>query len=103
MAKQDHEYGIGERTDGTIDIFPESELQARLAEWRAQQAGETDADDLADLDEVEALFEDGPADENAEPEEADVAEDEFNEAAHPRGQPENAGEFASAPGGAIKN
>jgi hypothetical protein len=56
MAKQDHEYGVGERTDGTIDVFPESELQQRLAEWRAKQAGETDEDDLGDLGEIEKLF-----------------------------------------------
>jgi hypothetical protein len=98
MAKQDHEYGVGERTDGTIDVFPESELQARLAEWRAQQEGETDEDDLADLDEVEALFDPSPSEETPEA----VAADAFNEADHPRGQPENAGEFASSPGGGSK-
>jgi hypothetical protein len=62
MAKQDYEYGIGERTDGTIDTFPASELQQRLAEWRAREAGQTDEDDLEDLGAIEELFEAEPED-----------------------------------------
>ena len=46
MAKADHEYGIGERTDGTIDTFPLSELPRRLAEFRALSAEKTGTDDL---------------------------------------------------------
>ena len=55
-GKKDHEYGIGERTDGTVDTFPLSELPARLAEWRAQQAAEDEPDELSDLGDVEKLF-----------------------------------------------
>lgn len=87
MAKQDHEYGIGEREDGTIDIFPESELRQRLAEWRAQQEAETGPDDLSDLGEIEDLFGAG----------GDVAQDEatFEESKHPRAPD---GRFGAASG-----
>ncbi len=143
MAEREHRYGVGERTDGTLDTFPMSEWPARREELRAMLAGETESDDLADLSEVEALFEPpkgtitkaeaeyvepGPDDptrcigckmfrdpdactlvrgavspdghcKHFEPDEDGAAEDEFNEADHPRGQPENAGEFARSGGG----
>ncbi len=54
--KKDHEYGIGERADGTIDVFPASEWPARRAELRAMIEGETEPDDLGDLGDVEKLF-----------------------------------------------
>jgi hypothetical protein len=57
MAEHKHRYGIGERTDGTLDTFPASEWPARREELRARLAGETEPDDLGDLGEVEKLFE----------------------------------------------
>lgn len=34
----DTSFGIGQRADGTIDVFPESELAARIAQRDAQDA-----------------------------------------------------------------
>jgi GNAT superfamily N-acetyltransferase len=51
----------------------------------------TEPDDRSNLDDVEKLFEPDAA--------AEVA---WNESDHPRGQPENAGEFAPAGGGGSK-
>lgn len=142
MADREHRYGVGERTDGTLDTFPMSEWPARREELRAMLAGETESDDLGDLSEVEALFElpkgmigkveahyvEPWAEDETQCERCAMfrdagsctlvagdiapfghckkfeakgpdAEDEFNEADHPRGQPENAGEFARSGGG----
>ena len=57
MAEHKHRYGIGERTDGTLDTFPAAEWPQRKADLLAKIAGETDEDDLGDLGDVEALFE----------------------------------------------
>jgi hypothetical protein len=62
MAKLEHQYGVGERSDGTIDTFPMSEWPARLAELRAMLDGETKPDDLEDLGAIEKLFEAEPKD-----------------------------------------
>jgi hypothetical protein len=54
--KPDHEYGVGEMLDGTINIFPASEAPQRIAEIRALERAATEPDNLSDLDDIEKLF-----------------------------------------------
>jgi hypothetical protein len=90
MAKKDQDYGVGEQADGTVDVFPAADLAQRMAELRAMEKAATEPDDLSDLDEIEDLF---VEDDDGE------AEDAWDPGKHPRGQPENAGEFG--PGGSA--
>jgi hypothetical protein len=55
-AKADHEYGIGEMVDGTIDTFPPEELPARWAELQEMERAATGEDDLSDLDDIAEMF-----------------------------------------------
>jgi len=62
------DFGIGQRTDGTIDTFPAEELPARLAAQREEEAAisfaieqsengfpdEAEQTDISDLDELDA-------------------------------------------------
>ena len=59
--KQDHEYGIGELDDGTVDVFDESEIPARVAQLRAREkaAMNKTKDEIAAL-EAEAKGADEP-------------------------------------------
>lgn len=74
---EDTKYGIGQRADGTVDIFPASELPARIAAERSQDEAVTYAmqqssdgfpdepeDDGTEIDqaELERMLEEPPAD-----------------------------------------
>lgn len=64
---EDVSFGIGQKADGTIDVFPASELAARIAARDADEAATTyaiedaelqddDVGDLGDLDELGELL-----------------------------------------------
>lgn len=76
-------WGVGVNADGTLNTFPESDLAARAAQRDAEMA-DADDENLSDLGAVEKAFE--------------GAGDAWSESDHPRGQPENPGEFAPSGG-----
>lgn len=82
----------GLKADGDVDVFPLSELAERRAADKLRDAEFDEPDDFSDLGEIEELFA------SKKPE----AEDAWSESEHPRGQPENAGEFSSGAGGSSK-
>ena len=53
-SESDDPWGVGQRADGTIDVFDEGELPARRAARDAEEAAFADVgddpDDLSDLD-----------------------------------------------------
>ena len=69
MTDQERRWGVGEMSDGTVNIFAPEELPAKLIELCELERAATGEDDLGDLDDIEKLFGAG-------------AEDDFGEIEH---------------------
>lgn len=84
-------FGIGQMADGTITVLTVEEARALQAKWRAEEKDEDEpSDDISDLGDVVEAFDPAGSKKKTD------AQDDWNESDHPRGQPENAGEFSSS-------
>ena len=77
MAKNprpDHDWGIGERADGAVDIFDESEIPAKVAEMEEAERAAKERGPAATAKRLEAEVAALEADASAEPDVKDLDE-----------------------------
>ena len=78
MAKSprpDHEWWIGERADGTVDIFDESEIAAKVAEMEEAERAAKERGPAATAKRLEEEAADLEADASAKPDVKDLDEE----------------------------